>query len=122
MPTSAKTSYLVLRLGLAFVFIWFGVDKFIHPSYWVNAWVPLWFVNILNGLGVGTLSFIYLNGIFEIIVGLGFVFNVFIKPLSILASLFLVGVIFGVGLNEVTIRDVGLLGGTLAVFLWRERR
>ena len=122
MFNSTKTSHLILRLGLAFVFLWFGIDKFTHPDYWINAWLPAWFVLILNSLGIGTLNFIYLNGIFEVVLGLGFIFNIFVKLFAFLVILFLLFVIFSFGLNEIIVRDVGLLGIALALLFWNGRK
>lgn len=122
MLNSTKLSHLILRLALAFVFIWFGTDKFIHPDYWLNAWTPVWFKEILDRLNFGALNFIYLNGIFEIVVGIGLVFNIFVKLFSFLAALFLTAVILTVGFNEVIVRDVGLLGIALALLFWNGRK
>lgn len=122
MFASIKTSNLLLRLGLAFVFLWFGIDKFIHPDYWINAWMPFWLQGILAHFGIGNLNFIYANGIFEVVIGLGFVFNIFVKLLALLTVLFLLLVIISFGLNEVTIRDVGLIGAALALIFWNGRK
>lgn len=122
MFNSIKTSHLILRLGLAFVFLWFGIDKFINPEYWIKAWVPLWFQGILASLGIGNLNFIYINGILEIIIGLGFLFNIFVKLFASLVILFLLFVIFSFGLNEVTVRDIGLIGAALALLFWNSRK
>ncbi len=122
MLNSTKISNLFLRLGLAFVFLWFGIDKFIHPDYWINAWLPLWFQNILSNLEVGKLNFVYANGILEIVIGLGLVFNIFVKPLAFIASLFFLLIIFSFGLNEIIVRDVGLLTMALALLFWNGRK
>ena len=122
MLNSIKTSHLFLRLGLALVFLWFGIDKFIHPDYWINAWTPLWLQSILNGMNIGNLNFIYANGIFEIILGLGFVFNIFVKLFALLTVIFLLIVILSFGLNEVIIRDAGLIGAALALLFWNGRK
>ncbi|OHB16831.1 MAG: hypothetical protein A2913_00635 [Parcubacteria group bacterium RIFCSPLOWO2_01_FULL_40_65] len=107
---------------MTFVFLWFGIDKFINPEYWVNAWLPSWFQGILAGLGIENLNFIYINGISEIVIGLGFLFNLFIKLFAFLTILFLLFVIFSFGLNEVTVRDVGLIGAALALLFWNGRK
>ena len=119
---SIKTSHLFLRLGLAFVFLWFGIDKFIHPDYWINAWLPLWFQNILGRFSIGNLNFIYAHGIFEIVMGLGFLFNIFVKLFALLTVLFLLAVIISFGLNEVIVRDAGLMGAALALLFWNGRK
>lgn len=122
MFNSIKISNLFLRLSLAFVFLWFGIDKFVHPDYWINAWIPLWLVENLNRFNIGALNFIYLSGIFEIVIGIGLVFNLFVKLFALLAALFLIAAILTIGLNEVIIRDVGLLGIALALLFWNGRK
>lgn len=122
MFNSTKISNLLLRLGLAFVFLWFGIDKFIHPDYWINAWLPLWFQGILASFGIGNLNFIYANGIFEIVIGLGLVFNIFVKFFAALIAIFLLNIVFSFGLNEVIVRDIGLIGAALALLFWNGRK
>lgn len=122
MLNSLRISHLILRVSFAFVFLWFGIDKFVHPDYWINAWVPLWFLAILERLNMEPVKFIYLNGIFEIVVSLGLVFNILVKTFSFLAVLFLAAVMLSVGFNEVIIRDVGLIGIGLALIFWNGRK
>ncbi len=118
MFTSSRYSYLALRLGLAAVFLWFGIDKMFHPSYWFNAWVPQGVQTLLEGFGLTGVQFIYINGIFEILVGLSLVTGVFAKFFSILAIFFLAGILIFAGVSEVTIRDFGLIGGFISVLVW----
>lgn len=122
MFTSSQYSYLVLRLGLAAVFLWFGVDKMFHPAYWLNAWVPQGFQSFISRFGLGVTQFIYLNGIFEILVGLSLVAGVFVKIFSALAIIFLFSVLVFVGISEVTVRDFAMIGGFMAVLLWPDGR
>lgn len=118
MFSSSRYSYLALRLGLAAVFLWFGIDKMFHPAYWLNAWVPERIVKILFEFGLPGIQFIYLNGIFEILVGLSLITGVFTKFFSALAILFLISVLIFVGISEVTVRDFAMVGGFVAVVLW----
>lgn len=122
MFNSTNTSNLFLRLGLAFVFLWFGIDKFIHPSYWLNAWLPSWFQSVLNFLNISGLNFVYANGIFEVIIGLGFLFNIFVKLFAFLTVIFLLSITLSFGLNEVIVRDVGLIGAASALLFWNGRK
>lgn len=89
-----------------------------HPSYWLNAWVPERVVKILSEFGLPGIQFIYLIGIFEILVGLSMVTGVFTKFFSAFAVIFLISILVFVGISEVTVRDFGLIGGFLAVVLW----
>lgn len=122
MLYSHRNAYLALKLGLAAIFLWFGIDKFIHPNYWINAWVPGGFIDLIEKLGLDSLRFVYVIGIFEILIGLSFILEVFTKIFSFLGIIFLIVVIISVGLNEIIIRDIGLIGGLLAVFFWPKAR
>ena len=94
----------------------------LHPAYWLNAWVPQSVQSFISGFSLGGTQFIYLNGIFEILVGLSLVTGVFAKPFSVLAVIFLASVLLFVGVNEVTIRDLTMIGGFMAVLLWPDGR
>ncbi|HEY4506636.1 MAG TPA: DoxX family membrane protein [Candidatus Paceibacterota bacterium] len=122
MFTSIRYSYWGLRLGLAAVFLWFGIDKMFHPVYWLNGWVPDFIVSMLSRFGVSGTQFIYINGIFEILVGLSLLTGVFNKFFSVLAVIFLVSIFVFIGFNQSTIRDLGLMGGLVAVIFWPSRR
>ncbi|MBI2062666.1 MAG: DoxX family membrane protein [Candidatus Yanofskybacteria bacterium] len=118
MFTSSRYSYLALRLGLAVVFLWFGIDKMFRPAYWLNAWVPQNIQTLIAQFSVTGLQFIYLNGIFEILVGLSLITGVFAKFFSVLAILFLLSVLIFVGISEVTVRDFAMIGGFIAIVFW----
>ncbi|MEK7125009.1 MAG: DoxX family membrane protein [Patescibacteria group bacterium] len=121
MVQSLRYSQWVLRLSLAAVFLWFGVGKFINPDYWINAWLPQWIYGMLETFNISAKNFMYLNGIFEVLVGVSVVSGIFIRIFSVLAGLFLLGVMGTHGLNEVLVRDVALVGGFLALFFWPDR-
>jgi|SRR3989344_9503527 len=122
MFTSVKYSFWFLKIGLVAVFLWFGFDKFIHPTYWLNAWVPAGFVSFLGRFGLDGSQFVFLLGVFEILVGISLLTSVLTKFFSFLAIIFLVAVFFIAPFNEVVIRDFSLIGGLLAVLFWPHRR
>ena len=127
MAQSLRNAHLLIRIGLAIVFLWFGMDKFIHPVYWLNAWVPDAFVSFLVRLKLSGTDFIYLGGIFEVLVGVSLVSSFFVKYFSAAAALFLVVVsvtTFGLThiFSEILVRDIGLIGALLALVFWPERR
>ncbi|MBI4160420.1 MAG: DoxX family protein [Candidatus Yanofskybacteria bacterium] len=122
MFTSHRFSYLALRLGLAAVFLWFGIDKMFHAEYWLNAWITPTMRSMIDQVGFSGTQFVYLSGVFEILIGVSLVTNVMQKLFSLLAIIFLAGVFVFVGFNEVTARDIGLLGGLVSVLLWPEGR
>ncbi|MBI2057559.1 MAG: DoxX family membrane protein, partial [Candidatus Yanofskybacteria bacterium] len=106
----------------AAVFLWFGIDKFIHPSYWLNAWVPQWFVDFIGRFGTSGLQFIYLNGVFEVLVGVSLLSGFLMRFFSFLSVLFLAAILFIAGFSEVTVRDLGLIGGFLSLLFWPRKR
>lgn len=122
MFQSLRYSNLFLRLGLAAVFIWFGVDKFLHPEYWLSAWVPQNILSFALKIGVSGTDVVYASGVFELLVGASILSNIFIKIFSVLALVFLVTVLFTFGISEVLVRDIGLMGGFLSLLFWPERR
>ena len=105
MIYSSKYSYIVLRVGLAAVFFWFGIDQFIHPVFWLHASVPP-----------------YIQGVLEILIGLSLLTGVFTRFFSLLGILYLIVVILMNGFYFLSVPSLGLIGGLLSIFLWPERR
>lgn len=122
MFQSLRYSNIFLRLGLAAVFIWFGVDKFLNPQYWLSSWIPQSALSVASKVGVSGIDFVYASGVFELLVGASVLSNIFVKVFSVLALIFLITVLLTFGISEVLIRDIGLMGGFLALLFWPERR
>jgi len=121
MLFSSKYAFLFLRLGLAAVFIWFGVDKLLHSNYWIMAWTsPA--LSLFNNFGISQNQLFSVAGIFEIIIGLSLTFSIFIKFFSSLAFFYLIAILVVNGLTEVTVRDIGLIGGFLTIIFWPDFR
>lgn len=104
---------VVLRFAVGAVFLWFGVDKWIHPLAWLG-WIPTW---VDERLPVSMMTFIWWNGAFEFTVGILLVAGRLLRGTSIVAGLFLVGIAIALGANEVTVRDSALAGCCLALFI-----
>jgi uncharacterized membrane protein YphA (DoxX/SURF4 family) len=93
---------LLLRVGLGGVFLWFGIDKFVHPEIWLN-YIPEWFPMLVSeGL------FINLLGIVESLIGFFVLVGFYSQIAAGIAALMLVPIIFSLGYNELMVRDVGL--------------
>ncbi len=122
MLKSLKYSNLALRFGLAIVFFWFGIDKFFHPDYWVNAWVPQSISLFLENFKIRPVDIIYLSGVFEVLVGTSLLSNIFIAVFSLLALLFMGSIMFFNGFSEVLVRDIGLMGALLSLIFWPRQR
>ncbi len=93
---------LLLRIGLASVFLWFGIDKFFNSSAWQN-FIPDWFPMLMPAE-----AFILLLGVVETIVGVLVLFGLFTRFAAGLAALMLIPIIISLGYNEIGVRDFGL--------------
>ena len=116
-----RYSQLALRLSLAAVFLWFGVGKFMQPQYWVDAWMPQSVQHAVTAIGMSPANFMVLNGILEVLIAISLVAGFFQRWFAGIGVVFLVIVIAFSGINEVTVRDVGLIGALVALALWPER-
>ncbi len=120
MFTSAKYSFLILRLSLAVVFLWFGINRFVHPAYWANIFEMHQISYLFKMISLSGTQLMYLAGIFEVLVGLSLVTGVFIKFFSFLAVIFLLSTIYFISGNNMAISNLGLAGGFGALIFWPE--
>lgn len=107
---NVKNVQLIFRLGLAFVFIYAGIGSLTNPEGWVG-FVP-GFVSSL----ISAETFLVIHGIFELVLAVAILFNLWPKIVYAFAALSLLGILFFYGVDEVTFRDVGLFA--LSVGLW----
>lgn len=122
MFQSYRYSHLILRLSLAGVFLWFGIGKFMQPQYWADAWLPRWAGAFAATLGMSPVNAMVLLGIFEVLVAASLATGFFDRWFASAAALFLFVILFSTGLNEILVRDVGLIGALLALAAWPQRR
>ncbi|MSR67965.1 hypothetical protein EXS65_04050 [Candidatus Peribacteria bacterium] len=104
----------ILIIGIAFVFLYFGIEKFVHPNLWI-VWMPDWMDGLL-GLTLG--SWLSIVGVTEIVIAVLLLVPVrIVRQVAIIAaSLHLFGIVMEVGWNDVGVRDIGLM--FMSVSLW----
>src|SRR5688572_27498154 len=107
-----RYSYLVLRLGLAAVFLWIGIDIVRHPDAWIGYLPSSLPFNLTRELALR------LNAVVDMAIGILLLAGRLRRLTSLLAVLHLLGIIVVHGIDQVIIRDVGLLGAALALLLW----
>lgn len=110
-----KHSQLVLRLGLTFVFGWFGIDKFLHVSTWYG-WIPAWLSFVPQNM------FLYVLGVLELVAAILLLGGRFVRFASLGCAALLIGVVASFGINEITVRDIGLIAMALALAMLPEQR
>lgn len=114
-----RTARLVLTGGLAYVFLSFGIDKFVHPILWIG-WMPPW---LENALGFSREQWLSVFGAVEILLGvLLLIPKRQVQTVAIaLVILHLAGVITQTGLlTDTGVRDTGLLVSAMALFIMRK--
>lgn len=97
----------LLIAGLAFVFGYFGIDKFVHPDIWIG-WMPTWMDGLL---GLNRDVWLNITGAAEVVIAVLLLIPVRVvqRAGAILVALHLIAVLTQVGWNDVGIRDIGLL-------------
>ncbi len=105
-------SPVVVRVGLALVFVWFGVAQLTDTNSW-TAFVPDFIVN-LSSMTAATI--VHLNGAFEIIFGAALLLGFFTRFVSFFLALHMLDIMFTVGYNSIGVRDFGLAVGTIAIW------
>ncbi len=103
-------SSVVLRCGLALVFLWFGFSQLSNPAMWVNV-LPDW----TAAIPISKTAFIYLNGWFEITFGLMLFAGFYTRIVALLLALHLLEITYAMGFNAIGVRDFGLTIATFAV-------
>lgn len=104
---------LVLRLGLAALFLWFGLSQVVAPAEWL-AWVPAW-ATTLSWISPETL--ILFNGGFESVFGIALALGFRVRLTALLLSLHIFFIAYEVGYNDIGVRDFAIGVSTLAVAL-----
>ena len=101
-----KSISLILRIGLAFTFIYVAISSFINPTSWLG-----FFPKFLQKEIILTIFSIY-----EIFIGLWLITNKKIFYASILSSITLFGIIiFNLGAMDIIFRDVAILFAAIAL-------
>ena len=104
----------VLRFGLAVLFLWFGLSQVTNPEGWV-AWVPEW-PTAQTGISVEIL--VFLNGLFETILGTALALGFWTRLTAFLLSAHLFFIAYEIGYNDIGVRDFSLAIATLALALF----
>ncbi len=105
----------ILVASLAFVFGYFGLDKFMNPDIWIG-WMPMWLEELM---GFTREQWLMITGATEMF----FAILLLIphrrvqQAGSILVALHLLAILTQTGWNDIAIRDIGLLLSSVALFL-----
>jgi uncharacterized membrane protein YphA (DoxX/SURF4 family) len=104
-------SPVLLRLGLAAVMLWFGFSQLQNPNAWTSL-VPDWALSLSH---VTALTFVFMNGAFEVIAGSLIALGVLTRPLGLLLAIHLFVITADLGASAIGVRDFGLSIAMLVV-------
>ena len=107
-----KLALPVLRIGLGVTFLWIGILVFKDPEGW-GAYLQPWAADLLS---VDIVVAMTAAGVFDIVLGVSMILNLFVWPLAFLGAFHLLVVLIVTGINAITVRDIGLLAGCLSLF------
>lgn len=114
----AKNYPLVMRLSLAIVFVYFGISEILNPAYF-SGYIPP-FIASLTFFNSNLL--IQTHGIALTLLSFSLLSRFHLRFIGILIMLMLIQIIAGLlltsGFNEIVIRDIGLLGLALSIWLY----
>jgi len=104
---------LILRVGLAFVFIYVGIASFINPQNWIG---------FLPDIGTRE-TLLVVFSIYELILGIWLLSNRKIFYASILSVVTLSAIIiFNLGAFDIVFRDIAILAMAIALaFISKEK-
>ncbi len=108
-----KTSLHFLRVGLAITFLWIGVLIFKNPEAW-GGYLQPWAAGLLpiplTQAMIGT-------AILDITIGALLLIDILTWLAALVGAIHLVIVLTVSGITDITVRDLGLLAGTLALMI-----
>lgn len=111
-----------MRISLAFVFAWFGISEIFNPVYF-SGYVPR-FVASLPFFNSNL--FIQTHGVVLTLLSLCLIFKFYLRLTGILMMFMLTQIIGGLllvsGFNEIVVRDIGLLGLAISVWLYEIKK
>lgn len=108
-----KFSPVVLRVGMALVFLWFGTNQFIDTNAWIG-FIP---DSVVHVTSLDPATLVHLNGIFEIVFGAMLLLGIFTRFAAFLLVLHTLDIMYIVGFDSIGVRDFGLSIAMIAVWL-----
>ncbi|MBI5140152.1 MAG: DoxX family membrane protein [Candidatus Vogelbacteria bacterium] len=110
----SKISSHILRIGLAVTFIWIGVLILKNPEAW-GGYLNPWAIKLLNQVGVTLSVALIQTAILDILIGILLILNALTWVAATVSAVHISIVLIVSGITDITVRDIGLLAGAIAV-------
>ena len=108
----SKTSFHILRVGLAITFLWIGILILKAPEAW-GGYIQPWALKLLP---VPIKEIMLGTAVLDVVIGILLLVDSYVWVAALLGTLHLIMVISASGVTEIIIRDIGLLAATTALF------
>ena len=108
-----KISFHILRIGLAVTFLWIGVLILRNPEAWGGYMRP-WAAGLLP---IPIAQAMTGTAILDIIIGVFLLINFLPRLTAIVGAIHLAVILIVSGITDITVRDIGLLAGMLALMI-----
>ncbi len=106
----------ILRLGLGFVFIWFGYSGLTNTAMWTGM-VPAW-----TSVFGPAKTLVQIHGAVELLGGILLVLGIWIRPVAAVLLLSLLHTLTLLKFGPIMVRDIGLAAAMLSIFLSGEKK
>lgn len=103
--TRQEWGLLLLRFGLAIVFLWFGFSQLLDGLKWVSI-VPTWATDVLN---IPPAMIVLANGLFEVVLGTLLAMGFWVRVVGFVLALHLIPITIDMGVTATGVRDLGLV-------------
>jgi uncharacterized membrane protein YphA (DoxX/SURF4 family) len=111
--TARAFAPVILRLGLAILYLWFGFSELLNTPAW-TAWVPAWATALTH---LSAVQIVLLNGGFEIVAGALLAIGIWVRPVAALLALHMLLIVIDIGLDQIGMRDLAICFATVALCL-----
>jgi len=108
-----KTSFHILRVGLAITFLWIGVLIFKNPEAW-GGYLQPWATGLLP---IPLAQAMIGTAILDITIGVFLLFDFLPWLVAFIGSIHIIIVLTVSGITDITVRDIGLLVAALALMI-----
>ncbi len=108
-----KYAFHLLRVGLAITFLWIGLLILKNPEAW-GGYLQPWAADLLP---IPLAQAMVGTAVFDLLIGFLLLINTWTWLAAFVAAFHLIVVLTASGISEVTVRDIGLLSGALAIFV-----
>lgn len=108
-----KTSFHILRIGLAITFLWIGVLIFKQPEAW-GGYLQSWAVKLLP---IPIAQAMIGTAFLDITIGSFLLFNLFVWIVALAGAIHLIIVLMASGITDITVRDIGILAAIIALMI-----